>query len=609
MRMRLMMRTLAMSGLLMLVCLPWLQGAASEEKPLDKVPSDLALVPTDALGFLTLRPDEILNEAQLKPMIALWKSTGFQHLSYSRLEGYLGLRFDTIERITFVKTGAEYYSWLIIVRSKKPLRMKSILEKFPRHEEKIAFGKTYYSVGYENTRMYLVDEDILVLGHQSSRDFLRFVVGLKEKPRTHPLGEELKIAGGKHAAVLAGRPEWTLRVYDHYNRPVPIPRDSNRDKDFMPAGDKDAPPKDRRLLKDMKDYEKLHALTEKDLMAKPKLRTTKEIESAPHRREPIAAYYRAHYRVSRFVLTIDGGETIQVNARVHYPSEEMAEDGKVAVKAMLMMIREITVPELAYQYLWADRDNEKTQAALKVYQNYFRKVDFKIEGKTLICSAKARVNWEPGLEHVRAVLPIEQDRENMKLIYVGLISHHHGHGAFCRAICDAKGKPLLSWRVAILPFIGHADLYEQFKLNEPWDSVHNKKLLAKMPSIYAPAVASPTEPLSTTQTPYQLFVGEATAFPSPDSRPNARDRIDPTGTLFFLGEAARLVPWTKPEDIEVTAKAIPKLGGQFPEFTQVLMRSGQVYKIKRGLSKETLWPYITAHGNESDLKLEPLLHK
>lgn len=47
--------------------------------------------------------------------------------------------------------------------------------------------------------------------------------------------------------------------------------------------------------------------------------------------------------------------------------------------------------------------------------------------------------------------------------------------------CDKKGKPLLSWRVHILPFLDEQELYEKFKLDEPWDSEHNKKLLAEIP--------------------------------------------------------------------------------------------------------------------------------
>ena len=47
---------------------------------------------------------------------------------------------------------------------------------------------------------------------------------------------------------------------------------------------------------------------------------------------------------------------------------------------------------------------------------------------------------------------------------------------------DANGKPLLSWRVLILPYIEQQELYNQFHLDEPWDSEHNRTLIAKMPA-------------------------------------------------------------------------------------------------------------------------------
>ncbi|MEM7457390.1 MAG: DUF1559 domain-containing protein, partial [Planctomycetota bacterium] len=46
------------------------------------------------------------------------------------------------------------------------------------------------------------------------------------------------------------------------------------------------------------------------------------------------------------------------------------------------------------------------------------------------------------------------------------------------------GEPLLSWRVHILPYIEQGELYQQFHLDEPWDSPHNLTLIDKMPAIY-----------------------------------------------------------------------------------------------------------------------------
>ena len=76
------------------------------------------------------------------------------------------------------------------------------------------------------------------------------------------------------------------------------------------------------------------------------------------------------------------------------------------------------------------------------------------------------------------------------------------------ATYDKAGKPLLSWRVAILPFIEEKKLYDEFKQDEPWDSAHNKKLLAKMPKLFA----DPTGKAKADHTFYQVFVGKGAAF-------------------------------------------------------------------------------------------------
>jgi len=37
----------------------------------------------------------------------------------------------------------------------------------------------------------------------------------------------------------------------------------------------------------------------------------------------------------------------------------------------------------------------------------------------------------------------------------------------------------------ILPYIEQNNLYQQFHLDEPWDSEHNQKLMQQMPKTYA----------------------------------------------------------------------------------------------------------------------------
>jgi RNA polymerase sigma factor (sigma-70 family) len=81
---------------------------------------------------------------------------------------------------------------------------------------------------------------------------------------------------------------------------------------------------------------------------------------------------------------------------------------------------------------------------------------------------------------------------NLKRIGLALHNYLSAEGHFPpAAITDKDGKPLLSWRVAILPYLEDYDgrscseLFKEFHLNEPWDSPQNQTLLAKMPAVFA----------------------------------------------------------------------------------------------------------------------------
>ena len=87
---------------------------------------------------------------------------------------------------------------------------------------------------------------------------------------------------------------------------------------------------------------------------------------------------------------------------------------------------------------------------------------------------------------------------NLLKIGLALHEHHDTRGSFPKAaITDKQGRPGLSWRVAILPFLGEQALYAKFKLDEPWDSPANKPLLGEMPAVFACPSASRGDSTST----------------------------------------------------------------------------------------------------------------
>ena len=57
-----------------------------------------------------------------------------------------------------------------------------------------------------------------------------------------------------------------------------------------------------------------------------------------------------------------------------------------------------------------------------------------------------------------------------------LCEYHESFGTLPPAWTeDRGGRPLQSWRVLILPFLGLEELYEQIRLEEPWDSDWNRQ--------------------------------------------------------------------------------------------------------------------------------------
>jgi hypothetical protein len=140
---------------------------------------------------------------------------------------------------------------------------------------------------------------------------------------------------------------------------------------------------------------------------------------------------------------------------------------------------------------------------------------------------------------------------NLKQISLGLLNYESARRTYPpRAIFDKQGKPLLSWRVAILPYLEEDTLYREFRLDEPWDSEHNKKLIGQMPAIYGnPNIALPGK------TTY-LAPADTDAILANDKGTRVRDIVDGTSNTILLLEvdADRAVEWTRPDDYEVDAK-------------------------------------------------------
>ena len=137
---------------------------------------------------------------------------------------------------------------------------------------------------------------------------------------------------------------------------------------------------------------------------------------------------------------------------------------------------------------------------------------------------------------------------NLKQIGVAMHNYHDAHRTFPPAYqADASGRPLLSWRVLILPYLGQDALYREFHLDEPWDSDHNKKLIERIPAVYQ----SPGTAAGSGKTNYLTVRGPNTVFPGKDCV-GFSDITDGAANTVLVVEASnqKAVVWTKPDDLE-----------------------------------------------------------
>lgn len=202
----------------------------------------------------------------------------------------------------------------------------------------------------------------------------------------------------------------------------------------------------------------------------------------------------------------------------------------------------------------------------------------------------------PAIQKVREAASRTQDQNNLKQMALAMHNYESTYGFLApSAICDKKGKPLLSWRVAVLPYIEQENLYKQFKLDEPWDSETNKPLIAKMPAIYAVPYEGMQKP---GMTHYRVFTGAQGMF-HPTERRTLIGISDGTSNTIMIAEFADAVEWTKPEDFVYDAKKpLPKMLQTASGGFNVAMGDGSVRFVRTTISETALRAAITANGGE-----------
>jgi Protein of unknown function (DUF1559) len=181
-----------------------------------------------------------------------------------------------------------------------------------------------------------------------------------------------------------------------------------------------------------------------------------------------------------------------------------------------------------------------------------------------------------------------------KQVALGLHNYHSANNSFPPVSQKTKdGRPGLSWRVAILPYVEQDYLFRQFKLDEAWDSPTNKRLAQQMPAIYAPVDAP-----GGNQTHMRLFVGKGAIF-QPLKNLKLQEITDGTANTILFVESTTPVLWTQPDELPFDPQAaLPALGMPQNDYFIVAMADGSVKPVKKSIKPEKIKAAITAQGNE-----------
>lgn len=188
-------------------------------------------------------------------------------------------------------------------------------------------------------------------------------------------------------------------------------------------------------------------------------------------------------------------------------------------------------------------------------------------------------------------------KNNLKQIGMALLNYQSRYGAFPPAyVADASGRPVHSWRVLILPFLGYPDLYSKYDFNLPWNSKHNLKLALHMPDEFRCPGANKN---GIDKTTYVAASGPGYFFDREHCRAQSEIKDGMSKTLTVLDDARRELVWLNPSDGVAAMDASAKVDGDaHPNGMVVLMADGSVHFLTSELQSKDFAKLLTVAGGE-----------
>lgn len=507
-------------------------------------PIDLGYVPARAVAVVAVRPAALLSNAEMQPLVKLLnEATG--------LEKRTGLKIEDIEEVKLALTrlpdrpGNMESMMLQILRHKQTFDWKGKIGEnvVGKPVEATIAGKTYYHSDHGDAAIrpafYLPDDRTIVIGPEI--DLQRAIVsGGKSNPEWADAWE--KSATGQAVAMV------------------------------------DLTAVNRAVSEAMKQH------------------------PAP---QAVAVFAPIWEKGQRLFVTVQKDQGLSLASRIDCATADDAGRVQETAQAVLTLARNLLDEADRALAKGTAKEAAEIIPLVDLASEVLKKGKVQTEGSSVTYASKLDIDVAetavtvvtPAVFAAREAAKRAQAMNNMKQIMLAMHNYLDVHGHFPPPIVmGPDGKTPHSWRVEILPYVEQTQLYQQYKMDEPWDSENNKKVLAQMPIV----LCDPSVDPNSHNTSYFALTGPATGFGPTDGKgTRIQDITDGTSNTIAVVEAKRAVPWTKPEDIEYSVeKPMPKFGGLRPGGYIVALFDGSVRFVQENLDQQVLRALITKAGGE-----------
>jgi prepilin-type processing-associated H-X9-DG protein len=211
---------------------------------------------------------------------------------------------------------------------------------------------------------------------------------------------------------------------------------------------------------------------------------------------------------------------------------------------------------------------------------------------------------KPALVAANQAAAKQRCQSNLRRIGQAILAYEEANGSFPPAYTvDAAGKPMHSWRVLILPYLGPQEkaLYQQINMSEPWDSPQNATLNGRMPKVFA----SPLDDnaLASHESSYVVITGAKTMFPDTASRKRSEIKDDLRSTIMVVEVLSSGHGWMDPTDYMsdglIDYQIGGDLGGNHNRGATILFADGDARFLSDTTPSEELQGMATVAGGES----------